>query len=175
MSARQITKEVSNKVANLLVKKKKEELTRLESELNSFCIEQVIAKIPTEVMLMWENPKTKHYVNSSDNFCFFGEGLLKSYWKRLKVELPKSNYTSSVILDKEDAATIVKKLKQIENLGQEIEEIVLKFETAIYNLRSYTRIEKEFPEAYLLIPREEGVNLPSLNLQEVRELAKNIQ
>lgn len=175
MSARQITKEVANKVANLLVKKKKEELTRLESELNSFCIEQVIAKTPTEVMLMWENPKTKPYINSSNNFYLLGEGVLRNYHKSLGISLPRQNSTGCISLDSEDAATLVKKLKQIENLEQEIKEIVLKFETTIYNLRSYTRIEKEFPEAYLLIPREEGVNLPSLNLQEVRELAKNLQ
>ena len=93
-------------------------------------------------MLLWENPISKGYISSSRHFYIKGRGIENWFQVGLTTYLPDNG--NAFLVTDEVADEIVKRRNEIKSLNAEISNLVSKFETAIYNLRSYARIEKEF-------------------------------
>lgn len=170
MSTARVTKDLAHNVAKSLLKKKQETLDSLKEELRLITIDIVIKSIPIEVMEL--SKKHRNYF-ISNNYCYFsGRGMGNGETRDLKISLPFPS--RNIHLDNEVADDIVARDLVIKKLKKEIEDLHLKFETAIFKLVTFNRVEKEFPEAFEFFPKN-GVNLPSVNMQEIRNLANEVK
>lgn len=66
------------------------------------------------------------------------------------------------------AADLLKKFNEIEEKRSVVQELEYNLKEAIFNLRTYKKLEDDFPEAFLLIPKKENCSLQT-NLSDIRK------
>ena len=166
-----ITKEKAELVAKKLTEKKQKEKQVLEENLQEFCYNIALSKIPKPVMDMFkEYPR---YVNSSSEIFVIGEGIDNYNLKYQSISNPLPKAKESIPVTKTESNKIQKLSDKITNLKSEIRTLKKEIETAVYNLKTYSRVEKEFPEAFKYLPKEQITTALQVNISDIRNKLKH--
>lgn len=161
-----ITKTIAEDVARQLTAKKSEEVDKLKNDLKLLNTQIYVSKLPSSVMDMFED--YPEYFNKSSSESVTGPGLNK--WHRVEFtrSLPRSN-NNSINLDAKEAQKIIKLEDKIEDKGKAYKELFEKIEIALINLRTYANVQREFPEAFKLLPASNiGMKL-AVNVADIRK------
>lgn len=172
-----ITKSIAKDVAEKLLVNKLEHWDKLKEELYMKATEMALSKMNPEIMAFYnkysnycKKVKSVMFITNvndvrkeSENFSL-NESIPNhgdSWYRRIEV----SNEEFQFFEDLETRMELAKK-EYINSLT-----IV---EQTIFNLRTAIQLQKHFPEAYALVPKEtNGTMLPMVNLDQVRALVSN--
>jgi hypothetical protein len=161
-----ITKQIAEAVAKALLEQKSNEL----KELNILLTQQVrsfyIKSIPQGVLDLYAgSPKWFKEVSS---IRLTGVGISDMYhYYSIGDSLPNPANIIFNLNDKQ--AEIVASLdSQISDKKKKINELKANIEVALYNLRTYKNVEKEFPEAFKLLPEIAYNTSLAINIKDIR-------
>jgi len=158
-----ITKQIAEAVANQLVLPKRQELQKEEQKLHQITTDIYLKHIPSQVMDAydkyheWFNKTESVYLNTN-GFNYEYLALTKNYPKQ-RNKYPE--FTAA------ESAKIRVQFDIVADLKKSIEKLKFDIETAVFNLRTYSNVEKEFPEAFKLLPAKQTTAL-IVNLKDIR-------
>jgi len=159
-----ITKQIAEAVANQLCLPKQQEVKAQEENLSSVVTEIYRSKIPVEILQMYhDNPKWFKTLSSIKlntlgfNYEFFG--MMES--------LPDNNSMYYMPITPEEAEKIHQQDDLLKQLKKDYETLTKEIKIAVFNLRTYNNVEKEFPEAFKLLPTRQTTAL-IVNLKDIR-------
>jgi len=158
-----ITKEIAQEVATRMTEKKKMEIDVLDKKLKDCVHKYVLKQIPKSVLACFKN--NKGYFNTRSSFQFVGNGFnFESYY--VNSDLPYNKYQLSPDVETAKAILQIKHEKDKKNV--ERNSLRSEIEIALYNLKTYNAVEKEFPEAFKLLPKRITQAL-TINIKSIRE------
>lgn len=160
-----ISKTLAQNVASKLVEKKLIELKKMREELSQYVHDWYVTKIPKDVMKLFKAQKKWFSTRGSISFC--GNGFnYKSFGFR--TELPTGG-DYNIMPDETCAKEVTLMVNAIEKKEDEIGALRNEIECALIGLKNYSNIEKEFPEAYKLLPKENQCTAIMVNVDKIRE------
>ena len=159
-----ITKQIALTVANQLVLPKRQELKTEENKLSEIVTEVYRAKIPIDILMLFETKrkyfKTKNYLKINGNGFNFTPFSMVGL-------LPDNNDIYCSEFSVKECDKIHRQFNIVEDCKKEIDKLRFDIQTAIFNLRTYNNVEKEFPEAFKLLPIRQTTALV-VNLKDIR-------
>lgn len=160
-----ISKTLAQNVASKLVEKKRTELGKMRIELSEYIHDWYVTKIPKDVMKLFKAQKKWFSTRGSISFC--GNGFnYKSFGFR--TELPTGG-DYNIMPDETCAKEVTLMVNAIEKKEDEIDRLHSEIKHALIGLKNYSNIEKEFPEAYKLLPKENQCTAIMVNVDKIRE------
>lgn len=172
-----ITKTVASDVAVKLLIKKMEQLDKLKIELSVKATEISFGKINLEVLEFQK--KHFNYLKNVKQVEFISiiNGTRQELGRidlNKSIPSPNNSYYRHIELSVEEFKVFEKLINNIEFLRLEYKKTLAIVEQTIFNLRTAIQLQKHFPEAYALVPKEtNGTMLPMVNLDQVRALVSN--
>jgi hypothetical protein len=162
-----ITKTIATDVASQLVQAKKIELKTLRDNQAEFITDIYEASLSDLIKNAFK--KHKGFIYSGSSIRLNGEGLSVGYKNYpLSKELPKCNSCPSFPLTSEQSAIVVDFENKIDTKEKEVKELFNNIEVALINLRTYGNVEKEFPEAFKLLPPANINTGLIINIKDIR-------
>jgi len=158
-----ITKAIANEVALKLTEKKRANIKKLETTLSSVLHGMILKTIPKEVVELFE--KHPKFFGTRSSFQLQGNGWNYKYLNSVK-QIP--TYNSSFSPNAKDSETLTKLDNEVKKERQDYEKLVSEIETALFGLRTYKRVQENFPEAFELLPNKINTSL-SVNLSDIRQ------
>ena len=164
-----VTKAIATEVAIKLVAKKKEAIEKLEKELKSLTVDAYKKTVPKEVLDVFE--KYPDYIRTSTYCSLSGHGW---DWQILKfgVTLPKKN-NSGTQFDAKTSEKLRKLFDKIQADSTKMRKTLHEIEVTLFNLRTYKRVEENFPEAFALLPAKITTAL-STDVSTLRQEIKKV-
>jgi len=162
-----ITKEIAANVAKQLVSSKKEEIKSLKSQQSEFIT--TIYEASLSELIKQAFKKHKGFLYTTTSIRLIGSGLpvgYKSY--QLTKVLPQCNSCGQFPMNDEQADVIINFSNKIEDLEKSTHELQNNIEAALFNLRTYNNVEKEFPEAFKLLPASKVNTGLMVNIKDIR-------
>lgn len=146
-----ITKTLAGQVASKLAAPIWDKAEKLEKDLMELITPLYEATLPKEVLSTFK--KYPKYFNTSGYVRVIGTGLENYKTYDLSKNLPKKeNYTSTISVDPETANQIIDLSNKIDSLKVEFRKHRNEIEIAVFGLRTYGKVQLEFPEAFVLLP-----------------------
>lgn len=162
-----ITKTIAESVAIQLAEPKKVELRELRQKSLDLITEVIKKTIPKEVLDLFEKHPKYFSTSSSTRFNCAGFGY---EWYRFNSLPENKDYPSISVKDGEKILSITEKITKKE---QEYRHLKEEIEIALIGLRTYNNVQKEFPEAFKLLPNIVTTAL-TVDLKSIRcKLDKN--
>jgi len=161
-----ITKTIATEVAEKLLSKQALEIKNLRSKLESTFDEIYLKTIPKEVVELFK--KYPNYFRTRSGFQLSGNGF---DWKSVtsSKELPCIN--GSFQPNEKDAVILQKSINEIDKKKLEYKKLHSEIETALFGLRTYKRVEENFPEAFIFLPNSISNKL-IVNISDLRNKIK---
>jgi len=165
-----ITKAIASDVAKQLVKNQRKELEDLKSKRSEFVTSLYEKIIPEDVLMVFKTNRS--YINFQSSIRIVGCGFNHYNNYILTKELP---YNGNYLEVDDTDGDIIKSLDaEIDDSRNKIKELSHSIEIALFNLRTYNNVEKEFPEAFKLLPKQSVNTALAINLKDIRcKLDKN--
>ena len=166
---KQISKSLAEDIAKKLTEKNKKIIQDYKKETVNLCVEKYNLLIDSKTIELLQTIPDK-FVNKRDYIRLKRPGIYGfsiHLWDNIKVY-----GNDPEIVDSEFFELIKSRQDKVEIMDDKLIKLKNQIADTIYKLRTPNRIEKEFPEAFKLLPPETGVNLPALN---VTELVKQIE
>lgn len=161
-----ITKEIASEVAKILTIRKKEEYEALEAKLSETVKDLYNLTIPDKVKeFQKEFPS---FINTRSAVKLMGNGFSYEYISVKDQVITNTSQCTCLTPSPEEAGNIQKMKNKIQDLKTEYNTLVLDIETALLTLRTYSKIEKEFPEAFIHLPNRITTAL-AININSIRE------
>lgn len=159
-----ITKAIASDVAKQLVSKHQEELKALRTERSKAITELYEKTIPESVLKCFKTNCS--YINFQSSIRIIGSGFEKYNNYSLSKELP---YNGSYLeVSEADGEMILSMDNIIDDKKRAMNELDKSIEVALFNLRTYNNVEKEFPEAFKLLPKQSINTSLAINLKDIR-------
>lgn len=158
-----ITKELAEQVAFKMTVEKKKEVEFLRKELQDYIRNYAISLLPKEVLKMFKSHP--EYFSKQSNIQFVGNGFhYDSFYfgDSLPIKDARTlpdNTTAKAVLSIKNKLDI--KEKEVRCLNSEIA-------NALYNLRTYSNVEKNFNEAFAFLPKVKNESL-IVNVDSIRK------
>lgn len=163
-----ISKTTAHEVAKKVTEKKKQVIDDLQIEFSEH-LEAIYKKqIPAGVLS--EFGKNKAYFKTTSSTSIVGEGF-DFRRENFTKNLPYKDNNAITKPSPEEAAVLIKISNGIDNLKKEYEQTRKEVEAALISLRTYKRIEENFPEAFLFLPKQQNTALV-VNLESLRRKLK---
>lgn len=143
-----ITKALANEIANKLVVNKTTEIKSLTEDIREKFEAMYISTIPSRVMDLFNAHPS--YVRTRSSFQLSGNGMNYEYMNTRR-EVPCISGTFCPT--SEQARVLIRLKDNINNKKDERDLLVKELEATIYGLRTYKRVEDNFPEAFELLPK----------------------
>jgi hypothetical protein len=159
-----ITKEIAEQVARLLCTKKKEAINAKKKVLAEYNTVIYLRHLPDDIVKAFK--KKPNYFNKQTSTRINGSGLGYEFYQLDDVQ--PTDQRTSITASEDEAKFIVKASNEITDLQIQYNEIVKEIEAALYNLRTYNNVEKEFPEAFALLPPTKVNTGLMVNLKDIR-------
>ena len=167
-----ISKEKATNVAEKLLNPKREKLENLRKELSDYVTEIAKSHIPKPVNDMFK--EYPEYVNSVSNSIQI-EGEFIDNWslkhRHISETIPHKN--KPILVTKNQSKKIRNLFDKEERMRLEINKLRREIENAVFNLRTYSRCEKEFPEAFKFLPKKNITTALQVNVQDIRSKLKD--
>lgn len=162
-----ITKEIAKEVAIKMTSKKYEVIKPLQNELSSNLETFVKRRIPKVVLELYS--KYPKYFEATSSFRMVGNGFNHGYL-HTKKNVP---FGSNDVFEPtaEEAKILLKLVNEITDLLQEKKDLIREVEITLYNLRTYVKINSEFPEATPFLPKNISNKL-IVNINDIRNKLK---
>lgn len=161
-----ITKEIATEVAKTLTKGKKDEYEALEKQLSETVRDLYNETIPDEVKLFQQ--KFPSFINVRGSVELKGNGFSYEYVVVKPSVITNTNECTCLYPTPDQAKTLQQIKNKIYDLKKEYNTLFLDIENALLSLRTYSKIEKEFPEAFVLLPNRISTAL-AININSIRE------
>jgi len=166
-----ITKAITEEVAIKMTVKNAEEIEVLKKELNDKAIEFHIANTPKEILEMYA--KYPSYFKRATQFRLGSDFSYK--YVESSVKLPyegdscfNNNYIN--FTNKEETK-LVKLHYKIIDAEKALKDLRQDIKIALYSMRTYAKVEKEFNEAFKFLPKK-IITAVSVDLGSIRKKLK---
>ena len=166
-----ITKSIAENVAIAMTKQKQDEITKVGREMADIVQDYVVKCLPKEVKSFYKShPK---WVNKSSFFVVRGVGI-GYYINQETDELPIQNHDKIVVLPDSEAVKYMALFNRKKDLKDEVSALVADIKNALLTMRTYKRIEEQWPEAFALIPKDEAKKPTgvAINLSDIKKRLK---
>jgi len=151
-----LTKAAANKTAQIMANNAMDVKIQEIRDLRSEIIEKGVIKMIPPVILEFfkNNPELECYISTESSFRFKCEELHECYDYVSVSESYPSNKSSSryVNLSNEDYEKCMSLTNEIDTINNKKYKLTSKIEATLLAIGTLKRIEKEFPEAYSVIP-----------------------
>jgi hypothetical protein len=158
-----ITKEIAHATAVSLLSDKKENIKKLKEQLREMVTSAVKKTIPHEVMEMYK--KHPDYFNTHTNTRFNCAGFAYEYYNFN--ELPDNGDNPTI--GTQEGNKILALSNKVADAESKYNSLRNEIEIALFAFRTYANVEKEFPEAFALLPEKMSqtvmINISSLRSQ----------
>lgn len=161
-----ITKDHANIIAKEMVKKMNEKIRLKEEDLSQYITEQYNATLPKDVLSLFN--QYPNYFRKAGRVLLKGNGL-NSGFNLLKSVCAVSDYQIALQPDPAAAKIISKSLSEIEKLETKRNQLKVQIEQTLLSLKTYKRIEDQFPEAFALIPQRGTINAVAIPIDDIRK------
>jgi hypothetical protein len=161
-----ITKEIAREVAEKLTAKKLKEIQNLDLKQKTILHEFITEKIPKDVMSVYL--VRPNYFKTYSSFSVCGNGFDYKHLSTLNY-LPF--FGGSFEPSQEQAKKLNEVLNEKDNLKVKYFKLVKEIETLLYSLRTYSKVNLEFPEATPFLP-ENICNKLMVNISDIRSELK---
>ncbi len=159
-----ITKAIAENVAKQLVAQKETELSDTKNDRTKFITDIYIKTIPEAVMKVFKSHPD--FLHTTSRINFEAPGIDKYQGYNLLKYLPFASKKTTVT--SEQANKIIDFDNAIADKKKEISELKTGIEVALFNLRTYNNVEKEFPEAFKLLPVSQANTGLMVNIKSIR-------
>ena len=159
-----ITKDVATETAKLLLVKRKTEIEKLKKQCKERATEWYNQALPPEVAKCFlKHPK---YFKQSGYGYFTGTGIGQ---RTIDIDMqPTTNITNYQVLNDADAVDLEATTNLINSLEKKYRSYLNDIAISIYHLRTYQNVEREFPEAFKLLPKPKISQVPAINIKSIR-------
>lgn len=161
-----VTKQIASEVAEKLIQKQGLELIELKENLKQKFEEIVLNTIPKYIKDFYK--KHPRYMDTRQSFQLSGNGFEYKYLNT-KNEVPA--FSHSFQPNDRDAIILHGLLNEIDKKEKQYEKLFSEIEIALFGLRTYKRVEENFPEAFLLLPNKITTSL-AINISDLRNKIK---
>jgi len=161
-----ITKQIAENVAAQLTRKKNTEISSLKKELENKFSEIYLKTVPKEVLQLFE--KFPDYVKTRRGLQCTGNGF---EWQTLDFNKELPAYKNCFSPDELDAKELLELANKIKDKKQELFKLKAEIENVVFNLRTFKRVEIEFPEAVPFLPTTVSTAL-MVNISDLRNKLK---
>lgn len=157
-----ITKEIASVVAKKLVAKKAKSRDEAGKKLEQTLTDMVILLIPKEVLEF--NKKHPNYIDLTYALNLEGNG-----WNYQRIRLSEGlPFKCRAFMPSTKEADILMKLfNEFKSREKHVIALESKIENLLYSLRTYNRVNAEFPEATPFLPSIKETGL-SINISDIR-------
>lgn len=163
-----ITKAIAEDVAKQLVQDKENEIQQLKNNLSHYVTKLHIDRIPDAVMKAFKTNGS--YVNNQASIYICGAGFDRWFQVTLEKSLPYNGDHLEVSSEQGDQIKAAKNL--IDDKTEEKRKLRQSIEVALFNLRTYNNVEKEFPEAFKFLPKASVNTALAININDIRNQLK---
>jgi len=161
-----ITRQIAENISAELTKKKALEITQLKQNLIDKFTDIYIKSLPKEVIDL--HKKYPEYVNARFRLQLSGNGFQYQYIDLLE-SLPSKN---SIFLPSEkDAKTLHFLINEVDEKEAEYKNLQIEISSLLLGLKTYNRVNSEFPEATPFLPKSMSTAL-MVNISDLREKLK---
>jgi len=167
-----ITKAIAEDVAKQLVATKVNELTAIKTKLAETVADLYHNSIPKEVTSLFK--KHPKYLHTTTTVNVTGAGINGGMHLDFSIALPSKvgGWNTYLNLPDDAVSEIVEMANDIESKASAIRRLRRDIETAIFSLRTYANVEKEFPEAFALLPVSKVNTALAININSIRKEIK---
>ena len=162
-----ITKDIAHEVARKLTSKKTEEINKIEKELQLKLEGFLLEKVPKEIMDLFK--KHPNYFEKTSSFRISGNGFNYEYLQT-KNSIPYCG-NNSFTPTAEQAKPLMELNNKITDLKKKKSELFREIQNLLYNLRTYSKVISEFPEAEPFLPKT-ITNKLIVNISDIRNQLK---
>ena len=158
-----ITKSIAENVASQLtakIKLKIDDERKILTEKVDFMAKK---RVPKEIM-NWFNTKNKKWLNIRGYIQFASAS--KHYNIEIKA-IPYPYDNGYVVITEEEMTELYAQDHKIQFLEEQKRTIENQLVAQLIKMRTYKRIEKDFPEAFELLPNAEVSELPAINVKDI--------
>lgn len=161
-----ISKQQSSVVAKSLTQKLADQINQKQTEISVIVSEIYLKSLPKEIINLY--PTHKKYFQKSSKIRCEGNGLNNEF--TLKESVPSdSRWQVCILPSATEAEQILKISTEIEKLETKRNDLKNSIENTLNSLRTYNRIQKEFPEAFELLPdKEPSINTLAIPIEDIR-------
>jgi hypothetical protein len=146
-----ITKEIASAVAKELCSSKQSEISDLRKELQITMRKYYLSILPDNIVVQFG--ENSEYFKQVSSVKITGENISNMYkYYSIGDALPQSNSFERLNLTPKQSLNIVRIFDLIDDKEKAISDLKISIEVALYNLRTYGNVEKQFPEAFEKLP-----------------------
>lgn len=165
-----ITRAIAEEVASKLLAKKREKNEKRYKEIQDIVTAIQESKVPRNIMLAYNDPATKSFIETHSNVNLNGPGL--NYDRvRLSRSVPHGSESTSIILDDATSLLISKKFEVYRKHQNYLNDLEVKTTETLVALRSYKKVHDLFPDAAKFLP---PVQTTCADLQCISSIVKEI-
>jgi len=161
-----ITKLIAENVAAKLTEKQDSEIKELKSELSNKFTDIYLKTIPKEVLDF--HKKYPEFIETRSNMQISGNGFQYQSLS-LNKSFPAKNHI--FLPNEKDAKTLLSLVNEISDKKSEHSKLKQEIEVLLFGLRTYTKVNSEFPEATPFLPKTITSAL-MVNISDLREKLK---
>ena len=165
-----VTKIIAKEVAVLLTKKLKEKADWLEIDLKNSVTSMYKISVP-EIVVKISNdmPEWFRYRNT---VIVQGNGFSYQHVSTTENVICKADLSYPILTPTPEQAKILIDLKtNFEDANKNYSEVLQEIEQALISLRTYKKVEENFPEAFIHLPNKIPTSL-TVNLSDIRNKIK---
>lgn len=159
-----ITKQIATDVAKQLTAEKQLEITTLENKQKEYVTELYLTWLPKGVFECFN--KSRSFFRTTSYVYVSGHGLNHSQFQ-LSKELPQGAISERP-MSEQQAKDLIDYDNKISDLKKALNELKKSIEIALFNLRTYGNVQKEFPEAFKLLPNSPVLTGLMVNIKDIR-------
>lgn len=161
-----ITKQIAQEVAEKLTEKQVLEINKMESDIKDQFTEIYLKTVPKEILDLFE--KHPKYFETRSNFQIHGNGF---QFERLCInnKYPSKQYLFS--MNEKDSEKMMILFNKLSDKKKELSKFKIEIEALIFGLRTYAKVNSEFPEASPFLPKTISNSL-MVNISDLREKLK---
>lgn len=166
-----ITKEIAQKVANQLLHKKDEQIEDLKIKVNDILKKEILSTIPNTIIAAFHDKTTHDYIDASGSVRLMGNGFNHEHYYLIN-SLPTKGGEIIINVSEKFSKLLMPAHKHLKISKREREITFDEVYVSLINLRTYANIEKQFPEAFLLLPPENKSMALLVNVDHIRNKIK---
>lgn len=158
------TIQIAKDVANKLTESHFENYKKKSEELKKSATEVYLKTVPDTIKQL--SKKDYQYIKKIKHVSCIGNGFDHDSFD-IEESPAKESYQATFEPNKDDSKILQKLRKEAEQLKDNYRQLNSEIEAALLNLRTYSKVEKEFPEAFKMLPNSIPTSL-AININDIR-------
>lgn len=168
-----ITKNVAESIGYKLTQKIADKIKIKRSEISEIVSKIYLENLPKDIVSISE--KHRKYFKVSHKIRCEGNGLNSIEITLTKSVISDGNWQLCILPSVSEAKKILKIYNELQDLNEKEKELKKSIENTLLQLRTYKRIEAEFPEAFEFLPKDSVVNTLAVPIEDIRSQLKALK